>query len=543
MYRYSSFYCHFVLRMISGFQRIGLFGIILTIALSCNKSDNPTEVPNVSTKNPGIVTESTAEVGGFVTSDGGGTVTEKGVCYAFHPNPTILDMTVGVGYGTGNFQHTLTGLYPDTTYYLRAYALNEIGIGYGNEITFMTKQSSGLPSVSTDAISTITPSSAICGGDITKSGSTAVTARGVCWSKLQNPTLSDSHTSDGTGTGSFVSSIAGLDSNTVYYVRAYATNSLGTAYGAQVSFITNGSGGTIPMVTTSGVTGITEISAISGGNVISQGSSAVTQRGVCWSLSKFPSISDDITTDGSGLGSFTSQITGLSSNTRYYVRAYAINESGTGYGDTVSFNTTNTGPQVCPPTVSYGGKTYNTIDINGKCWFKENLNVGQRIDGELSQSPGNSVVEKYCYDNLEINCEIYGGLYQWDELMQGSINPGDRGLCPEGWHVPTDQEWIEMADFLGGDSIAGGALKKAGITFWKSPNTGATNSSGFTALPGGSIGTDHKFSNLTFSALIWTSTQSEATTAWHRSLYYSSVQLGRYSSQKIVGYSARCLKN
>ena len=143
-----------------------------------------------------------------------------------------------------------------------------------------------------------------------------------------NPTTSNSKTTNGSGTGSFTSSITGLSQGTTYHVRAYATNSVGTSYGADTVFSTP----TAPTVTTNTVTGITQTAATSGGNVTSDGGAAVTVRGVCWSTSVNPTTSNSKTTNGSGMGSFTSSITGLSQGTTYHVRAYATNSVGTSYG-------------------------------------------------------------------------------------------------------------------------------------------------------------------------------------------------------------------
>jgi len=296
--------------------------------------------PTVTTASITNITETTATGGGNVTSQGSSSVTARGVCYSTSSNPTISDPHTSNGTGTGSFTSNLAGLTANTPYYVRAYATNSAGTSYGNQVGFTTTGSGTAPTVTTASITNITETTATGGGNVTAQGSSSVTARGVCYSTSSNPTISDPHTSNGTGTGSFTSNLAGLTANTPYYVRAYATNSAGTSYGNQVGFTTTGSG-TAPTVTTASITNITETTATGGGNVTAQGSSSVTARGVCWSTSSNPTTSDSHTTDGSGTGSFTSNITGLTANTPYYVRAYATNSAGTSYGSQVGFTTSS----------------------------------------------------------------------------------------------------------------------------------------------------------------------------------------------------------
>ena len=340
----------------------------------------------------------------------------------------------------------------------------------------------------------------------------------------QNPTTSDAKTTDGSGTGSFTSNITGLTANTPYYVRAYATNSAGTAYGNQVNFTTTGSG-TVPTVTTASITNITQTTATGGGNVTAQGSSSVTARGVCWSTTSNPTTSDAHTTNGSGTGSFTSNITGLTANTPYYVRAYATNSAGTAYGNQVNFTTTGSSAgEPCPgiPTITdpRDGQVYPTVQIGSQCWLQKNMNY----------STGNS----WCYDDNTSNCTTYGRLYDWQTAL---------GACPSGWHLPSDDEWTDLTTFLGGGSIAGGKMKEAGTTHWASPNTGATNSSGFTALPGGYRGITGSFVYLAYYAYFWSSTEYSSTVAWYRTLHYYREYVSRYYYAKSTGFSARCVQD
>jgi uncharacterized protein (TIGR02145 family) len=202
--------------------------------------------------------------------------------------------------------------------------------------------------------------------------------------------------------------------------------------------------------------------------------------------------------------------------------------------------------QPCPgvPTVNYAGQTYNTVYIGNQCWFKENLNVGTMIPGANNQT-NNGTIEKYCYLNNPVNCATYGGLYQWNEMMQYVTIQGAKGICPTGWHVPTDAEWTTLTTYLGGASVAGGKMKEAGTSHWLSPNTGATNSSGFTALPGGDRGYSGNFYNLTYAAFFWSSSQFEfdATHAWLRDLDYNYEVVYRVNYGKPYGFSARCVQD
>ncbi len=235
---------------------------------------------------------------------------------------------------------------------------------------------------------------------------------------------------------------------------------------------------------------------------------------------------------------------GLTCNTAYtrYVWAYCACGNSTAL---IMTQSTDACPYVCgqPITDSRDGKTYNTVLIGTQCWVAKNLNVGTNIPGSSDQT-NNGFIEKYCYNNDTNNCTTYGGLYQWDEAMERSTMPGVQGICPAGWHLPADPEITILTTYLGGDNLSGGKLKEAGTAHWLSPNTDATNSSGFTALPDGYRRTEGTFSDLTKYAYIWSSTQADATFAHAWGFYYTSGITGRSSyDPKTNGYSVRCLLN
>lgn len=191
------------------------------------------------------ITTTTATSGGSVVTDGGATVTARGVCWNTTVNPTIADSHTTDGSGTGSFTSSLTGLTPGTTYFVAAYATNSVGTSYGFDATFTTTTTTTvtLPTVTTVAPTNVTGTTATSGGNVSSDGGGTVTARGVCWSVAPNPTVGDAHTTDGSGTGAFTSLITVLSPSTPYHVRAYATNSAGTAYGDDQVFTTQLTGG------------------------------------------------------------------------------------------------------------------------------------------------------------------------------------------------------------------------------------------------------------------------------------------------------------
>ena len=194
----------------------------------------------VTTAEPTEITAISAISGGSLTSSDGSyiVVLEKGICWATHPNPTVMnDFHTENGGGINSFTAEMTDLELNTVYYLRAYAVTERGTTYGEEMNFTTRD--GIPMVATDSVTDIWSNAAICGGEVTDNGGLDVIARGVCWSTSPNPTLNDNRTTNGTGTGNFSSNITGLEISTTYYVRAYATTNTGTAYGNEVNFTTH----------------------------------------------------------------------------------------------------------------------------------------------------------------------------------------------------------------------------------------------------------------------------------------------------------------
>lgn len=318
---------------------------------------------SVTTLSVASITATTAVSGGNVTGDGGYEVTMRGVCWNTDGEPTIVDSHTEDGTGTGVFLSNLTGLEPDTDYHLRAYAINEMDTVYGETLDFTT-QNGGIVdelAVTTLSVASITTTTAVSGGNVTGDGGYEVTMRGVCWNKDGEPTIADSRTEDGTGTGVFLSNLIGLEPGAEYHVRAYAINEMDTVYGETIDFTTQSN--VYGTVVTTGVSEITMTSAKASGNVTDDGGVSVFERGICWDTVANPTIEKHKVPSGSGMGAFTCNITDLTLNTKYHVRAYATNTHGTNYGDDIEFTTLGTIPVVT--TVSVTDVTYISAKVKG----------------------------------------------------------------------------------------------------------------------------------------------------------------------------------
>jgi len=422
------------------------------------------------------------------------------------------------------------------------------------------------PEVSTSVPSNITSTSATIGGNVTSEGGATVTERGICWSTSENPETTDNKEQVGCGTGIFSTSITSLQPTTTYYVRAYAINSAGTAYGSQVSF-TTGQYVTTPTVTTSSATSITETSATVGGNVTDNGGAAVTERGVYWGTSQNPETTGTKLQIGSGTGTFSTSLTGLSACTTYYIKAYAINSHGEALGSEVSFNTNSgSGGETGTFTDSRDGHEYNWVKICNQVWMAENLTYLPSVSPSSAGSYTDPYYYVYGYQGSSVseakatsNYATYGVLYNWPATMAGasssSTQPsGVQGVCPDGWHLPSDAEWNELEMYQGINQAdadnegwrgtdEGGKIKETGTTHWNSPNTGATNESGFTALPGG---TRYYYGTSVYIRRYggwWSSTESKTSYAWARGMYYDYSTVSRYYYGKTYGFSVRCVRD
>ena len=669
-------------------------------------------LPEVFTNEVTAITDTSATCGGNITSDGGAEVTARGVCWSNQHNPTIADTHTTDSIGIGAFTSLLTGLTGSTTYYVRAYATNSVGTAYGQERSFTTltadipdgqpcpnaptltdydgnvyntvkigqqcwmkenlrtthyadgtsvpaggnsysdtlpyfydysssgiplsergylynwtAATKGTPSSSTSPIGTsgICPtgwhlpnnaewdqliaylggqSEYICGNDSTYIAKAL--ASPLYWS--------NSTTSCAVGNNTSINNASGFSALPVgEWNRSYGYRRFGwitcfwssdvTSYtprgyyyellypGADVfqgftyydgysvrcvlgsNSLEPGEETILPEVSSSSVADITATSAVSGGNIISDGGTEVTARGVCWSTLQNPTIMDTHTTNGSGTGAFSCLLSGLSNGTTYYMRAYATNSAGTAYGEEVSFTTLAAGGspifsgQPCPGVTTvtdYDGNVYNTIQIGNQCWTRENLRTTHYADGTAIPAGGNSssfdVPYRYSPNDDPNNVIIYGYLYNWPAVVYTSSSTGVTGICPTGWHAPSYSEWLQMENYVSSvtEHVCNNnsnyiAKSLAATTGWNyangeclvGDNPSTNNSTGFNAYPAGLSAGTAPYVNFGVGAYFWTTTEIEnSTTSAYRPFIANSlatILITNYS--KCSGHSVRCLRD
>ncbi|MDO7744638.1 MAG: fibronectin type III domain-containing protein, partial [Pedobacter sp.] len=303
-------------------------------------------LPVLTTNSPSAITNISAIAGGTITNDGGLAVTARGVVWSTVENFEADQSGVtriSMGSGSGSFSGSIEDLVPDTKYYLRAYAQTAAGLVYGQQLS-LTTYSPTLPVLTTLAASSVSGTSAKTGGDIKDDGGVNADTRGMVWSMQKgfDPTTALlKNVETGTGKGIFIAEIQGLSQHTTYYMRAYATNRVGTGYGDELSFTTQD----LPVLTTTAISANTGLTAVSGG-VISYDGGGIIQQGICWSLSPNPTTDLTTVTIDGGAGSFTSMLKDLKPHTVYYVRAYAVNAIGTGYGNEIMFTSAAVLPSI-----------------------------------------------------------------------------------------------------------------------------------------------------------------------------------------------------
>lgn len=501
----------------------------------------PIKPATVLTTQPSNITSNSASCGGMIINNGGSDIISYGFCWGKTNDLTDANNIILGRSETHSFVYELNGLAANTTYYVWAWATNVVDKKYGNQEIFTTGQTATPPTVVTNSATAIAQTTANLGGNISSDGGATVTERGFYLGTSQDMTTAIKKTADIAGIGSFSSNLTGLKANTAYYVWAYAINSAGIAYGNQISFTTAGPIITSPTVTTTPVADITPTSATSGGNITSDGGAVVTERGVCWSTTQDPTKATQIPASGSGTGSFTCNISGLTANTTYYVWAYATNSTGTGYGNMETFTTSTAGNLTGTFTDSRDGKIYKWVQIGSQTWMAENLaylpsvSPGWGNSYHVSGYNGTNVGEAKALANYS----KYGVLYEWGKAMAS---------CPAGWHIPSDEEWKQLEMTLGMTQVAADAtgmrgtdqaLQMKATTGWNNNGNG-TNSSNFSALPGGYCSYTGTYSVVGISAHWYSSTKDDY--PWIRSISGQNSKVER-STGALSKYSVRCIKD
>jgi uncharacterized protein (TIGR02145 family) len=299
-------------------------------------------------------------------------------------------------------------------------------------------------------------------------------------------------------------------------------------------------------VLTSQIKDKTADSATGGGEVTNEGGTPVTERGVCWSLYENPTTADTRTSDSVGIGVFISQITGLTPDEVYHVKAYATNSAGTAYGSEVSFTASVADSGRSYFTDSRDGHKYLTQIIGLQTWMAENLTYLPAVSGPLTGSESSPYYYVYGCDSADVNIakdsanyHTYGVLYNWPAAMVS---------CPAGWRLPSEADWEQLILAVG--SPAGGKLKEigtirknAGVTHWEFPNTGATDQFGFDAIPGGERYSLGSFRYITTYAVFWSSTPRTEANSWSWHLFFDNDRFDRDWFSNSNGFSVRCVKN
>jgi uncharacterized protein (TIGR02145 family) len=454
------------------------------------------------------------------------------------------------GDSEGNVSADLTELTPGKTYHFRIKAENTLGITYSSDMTFTTLGS--VPVTTALAATNLQVNSATVNGSVNPNylSSTiefewgTTTSYGSTITPAQSPVT-------GSATVNVSADLSGLTPGTTYHFRINATNELGTTNSGDLSFTTLAK----PDVATVSVSEITTTSALVGGNIISDFGSTITERGICWSTNTNPAISDNKTISPTADTAFSVNITGLTPNITYYLRAYAINSVGTGYGDELILKT-YTGT-----ITDIDENVYFTVTIGDQIWMAENLKTTKYNNGDPigTTSPATKDLTtesdpkyQWAYDGDEANAAIYGRLYTWFAVTDS------RNLCPTGWRVPTNEEWTILTDYLinngygyGGSGIDIGK-SIAATTGWLDYGTPGTigndpasnNSSGFTTHPGGVRTNTGIFSGVPYISLWWSATEwTGSSSAWQRSLDYRVDFVNSGGNDKKDGFSIRCLKD
>ena len=502
---------------------------VLLLLFSCKEKP---EKPVVSTISVTEITTISAVSGGVISDDGGEPVLLKGICWKTATEPTIDDHKTTATGETNTFSGNMTELSPKTKYYVRAYATNSVGTSYGESISFITLGDSPAP-VSSAATGIDTVKATLNGSVNPNDLSTTVIFEWGTTTSYDNTIASSNNNISGHSSVNVSANLTGLTPGTVYHFRVKAENSLGTTFSADMTFTTLGDKPAVTLVGASGIT-LTNASLTSSVNPNYLATSVTFEWGTTTDYNN-TTTGQDI-----GNGNFVVDViqglSGLLPATTYHYRVKAINLLGTVYSEDLTFTTY--------ALVDAEHNFYHSVNIGSQTWMKENLKTSKFNDNTDIQlitdntAWSNMATPAYSwYDNDgTMNKNSYGALYNWFAVETGK-------LCPSGWHVPDKTDWTTLINYLGGTTIAGGKLKETNQTHWQAPNTGATDESGFTGLPGGNRDLLGPFYNLGQRGYWWTKISESSTNAWYMHMAYDTSDAILIDYGKTMGFSVRCIKD
>lgn len=418
--------------------------------------------------------------------------------------------------------------------------------------------------IETGEIEDVGPTHCIIHGEILEVGMDGIAQHGFVWAESPGVNLENGYSNQlgsAFAPGIYSSTLKDLSPTTTYYVRAYASSGSQTSYGREKTLTT--SAPTVPVLHTLWAFDVDSYTAGSGGDITSDGGEAISKKGVCWSTGRFPTIDDPSTNDGAGSGSFETTLGPLEPYTIYHMRAYATNSVGTGYGEEMIFFTLWDNA----PVIDFDGNTYATVQIGDQVWMTENLKSEHYSDGssltkvehDEDWAALEADLKAYCFfENSTEMRNTFGALYTWAAAMNGEASSNEKpsgvqGVCPAGWHLPSEDEWLDLEYHLGMSKLIaedmgwrgyeeGGMLKQTGTELWVEPNLLATNETGFTAIPAGFRDVDGLFRSLGSFTSFWSSSGHEDG-AWLRGLHAGRGEILHEPYEETNGFSVRCVKD
>ena len=501
-----------------------LFRFLLIFLLSsfvgCKKVDQK-RVLKVETIEITEISFITVSAVGEIIDTGEEKILKYGFCWSTSENPSVTDdfLLSDTIYGNYRFNGLIRGLKPKQTYYVRSFATDVNETVYGSQLHFETIPLVA-PSLTTDSISEITSISAVVYGNISTTGGLPIIQHGHCWATSANPTV-DLQTKTSLGQASspgvFKSLLIILEPETKYYVRSYVTNSFGAFYGSELSFDTRKKI-ILPDVSTSLIIDLTDVSLSIAGNINHLGNDIIIEHGHCWSVTPDPTIDLLTRTELGGrntTGEFTSHITNLIQNTTYFIKAYAINSAGVAYGNEIAVTTFENPRDKF--TDERDGKVYTIVQIGDQWWMAQNL--------DFFTAEGS-----WYYNNDSPGFSDFGRLYNWETAERS---------CPDGWDLPSDDEWKTLEIELGMRASVANQLGFRGTDQGTKLKSGSRV--GFDALLGGYRMDDGNYFSINGAGYFWSSSEYHKNFAYFRSLTEEESRINRLVIDKTRGFSVRCV--